>query len=145
MLLLLISQLYNTLSPLISESIADYERRCICTGLSPSGMQVVGRVILPVRDFVKTETEVATMELVRGTLIICYESTWIFPSLTSMSVQLTIPPFLITPDNFIPMYMALSIPNANGWRHLLSMESLPHVQVNGGVGLLKRFSKSTRL
>ena len=67
MLLLLISQLYNTLSPLISESIADYERRCICTGLSPSGMQVVGRVILPVRDFVKTETEVATMELVRGT------------------------------------------------------------------------------
>lgn len=40
-----------------------------------SGMQVVGRVILPVRDSVKTEAEVATMELVRGTQIICYDFT----------------------------------------------------------------------
>ena len=131
-------QPYNTLSPLISESIADYGRRCICTGLSPSGMQFVRRVILLVRDSIKTEAKIATMGLVRGT-------TWIFPNPTSMSVQLTISPFLITPDKFIPMYMALSIPNANGWRHLLSMESLPHVQVNGGVGLSERFSKSTRL
>ena len=108
-------------------------------------MQVVGRVILPIRDSVKTEAKVATMKLVRGTQIICYELTRIFINLTSMSVQLTISPFLITPNNFIPMYMALSIPNANGWKHLLSMESLPHVQVNGGVRFSKRLSKSTTL
>src|ERR1700691_5850248 len=30
-------------------------------------LQVVGRVILPVRESVKTEAEVAAMELVRGT------------------------------------------------------------------------------
>ena len=73
-------QPYNTLSPLISESIADYGRRCICTGLSPSGMQFVRRVILLVRDSIKTKAKIATMGLVRGT-------TWIFPNLTSMSVQ----------------------------------------------------------
>src|SRR5882724_507814 len=40
-----------------------------------NGMQVVGRVILPVRESVKTEAEVATMELVQGTQIICYDFT----------------------------------------------------------------------
>ena len=121
----------TALQHIISESIADYGRRCICTGLSPSGMQFVRRVILLVRDSIKTEAKIATTGLVRGT-------TWIFPNLTSMSAQLTISPFLITPDKFIPMYTALSIPNANGWRHLLSM-------VNGGVRFSKRFSKSTGL
>lgn len=32
-----------------------------------NGMQVVGRVVLPIRESVKTEAEMAVMELVRGT------------------------------------------------------------------------------
>jgi hypothetical protein len=36
-----------------------------------NGMQVVGRVILPVRESIKTEAEVATMELVRGNQLFC--------------------------------------------------------------------------
>ena len=31
-----------------------------------NGIQVVGRVVLPVRESIKTEAEVAAMELVRG-------------------------------------------------------------------------------
>ena len=49
-------------------------------------MQFARRVILLVRDSVKTEAKVATMKLVRGTQIICYEFTRIFINLTSMSV-----------------------------------------------------------
>lgn len=35
-----------------------------------TGVQVVGRVILPVRRSIKTEAEVTTMELVRGNQIV---------------------------------------------------------------------------
>jgi hypothetical protein len=34
-----------------------------------SGLQVVGRIVLPVRESIKTEAEVATMQLVRGTMV----------------------------------------------------------------------------
>jgi hypothetical protein len=51
-----------------------------------NNMQVVGRVILPVRDSIKTEAEVATMELVRGDQIVCYESIVIHLILPRISI-----------------------------------------------------------
>jgi hypothetical protein len=44
-----------------------------------NGMQVIARIILLVRESVKTEAEVAAMELVRGhycySLLLCYRDT----------------------------------------------------------------------
>jgi hypothetical protein len=52
-----------------------------------NGMQVIARIVLPVRESVKTEAEVAAMELVRGhyccSLLCCRDanlcSIWFLP------------------------------------------------------------------
>ena len=60
-----------------------------------NGMQVIARIILPVRESVKMEAEVAAMELVRGhyhCLLLCYYDAHhvLFPNIvarTSILVQ----------------------------------------------------------